>query len=66
MHPFETKVEDHCESPLEAFEDIAPILERLAKDSLLRRHLGEKSRERYMQLFSRSIWSKDLLALSKT
>ena len=32
VHPFETKVEDHCESPLEAFEDIAPILERLAKD----------------------------------
>ena len=32
VYPFETKVEDHCESPLEAFEDIAPILERLAKD----------------------------------
>ena len=34
------------------------VLERLAKDVFLRRHLGEKSRERYMKLFSRSIWNK--------
>ena len=34
------------------------VLERLANDVFLRRHLGEKSRERYMKLFSRSIWNK--------
>lgn len=32
VHPFDTKEEDHCESPFEAFEDIAPILVKLAKD----------------------------------
>jgi len=31
VHPFETKEEDHCESPIQAFEDIAPILRKLAK-----------------------------------
>ena len=31
IHPFETKEEDHCESPYEAYEDIVPILMELAR-----------------------------------
>jgi hypothetical protein len=31
-YPYEVEGDDHCESPLEAYQDIAPILERLAHE----------------------------------
>lgn len=31
-YPYEVDGDDHCESPLEAYQDIAPILERLATE----------------------------------
>jgi flagellum-specific peptidoglycan hydrolase FlgJ len=30
-HPFETDADDHCETSLEAYEDIAPVLDAIAK-----------------------------------
>ena len=34
------------------------VLERLAADPVLRREMGRQSRDRYLELFSRSIWNK--------
>eukprot|EP00939_MAST-03C_sp_MAST-3C-sp1_P002921 g2921.t1 len=31
VHAFQTNIEDHCESPFEAYEDIAPVLRLIAK-----------------------------------
>lgn len=30
VHPFDANMDDHCESPLEAYKDVAPVLRRLA------------------------------------
>ena len=31
VHPFKVALDDHCESPMEAYRDIAPLLHQLAK-----------------------------------
>lgn len=31
VHAFQTNIEDHCESPFEAYEDITPVLRLIAK-----------------------------------
>ena len=41
-------------------------LEMLAVDPVFRQELGRQSRERYLKLFSRSIWSKERQRLSRS
>ena len=32
MHPFQISASDHCETPRDAYEDIVPFLEKIARD----------------------------------
>jgi hypothetical protein len=47
-------------------EDLALVLQKLAGNPELRRHLGVQARRRYEQLFSRSIWLDQLNHWSNT
>ena len=44
-------------------DGLAEVLQRLANDPLLRHQLSLQSRERYLTLFSRSVWLKQLRQL---
>ncbi len=44
-------------------EDLATVLQRLAKEPQLRRELGIQARERYQEFFARKVWRKHLDAL---
>lgn len=39
MFPYETNAEDHCETPLVAYEDVAPLLDRLRAPTQSRKQL---------------------------
>jgi len=44
-------------------EGLGEVLQRLADQPALRHHLNKQSRERYLTLFSRSVWLKQLRRL---
>jgi hypothetical protein len=43
--PFETDPDDHCESPLDAYEHILPLLQSYERQIMLRRRNNKKARE---------------------
>ena len=44
-------------------DDLHAVLQRLAENTELRERLGQQARERYQELFARSVWLERLHAL---
>ena len=45
----------------QSFDGLASVLQRLADNPAMLQHVGQQSRERYLQFFSRSVWLQSAL-----